>query len=130
MASIMIVDDDATLIDHMATCLRMKGFYVDTAPAPEQALNMLSKMDPLPDLIISDRSMPHMNGLEFCRRVKSDSRLRGIHVIICTAAQYSTDLEEVTAAGANDIIEKPFDLCHLLEKIKLHIPSSGGSHAA
>ena len=71
-----------------------------------------------PDLVISDVSMPRMNGLEFCHHLRADSDLRSVPVLLVSAQQ--KDTESVVAglrAGADDYLEVPFDSTRLVAKV-------------
>ncbi|MGN6394152.1 MAG: hybrid sensor histidine kinase/response regulator transcription factor [Mucilaginibacter sp.] len=70
-----------------------------------------------PDLIVSDVSMPEMNGLELCAKIRDDERTAHIPVILLTALTEKKDLLAGTASGANDYITKPFSFEILLSKI-------------
>lgn len=70
-----------------------------------------------PDLIVSDVSMPEMNGLELCTKIRDDERTAHIPVILLTALTEKKDLLAGTASGANDYITKPFSFEILLSKI-------------
>lgn len=70
-----------------------------------------------PDLIVSDVSMPEMNGLELCTKIRDDERTAHIPIILLTALTEKKDLLAGTASGANDYITKPFSFEILLSKI-------------
>jgi signal transduction histidine kinase/ligand-binding sensor domain-containing protein/DNA-binding response OmpR family regulator len=72
----------------------------------------------LPDLIISDVTMPEMDGFEFCKKLKSDLRTGHIPVILLTARSHEQDKIEGIETGAEDYITKPFSLDFLSARIK------------
>ncbi len=70
-----------------------------------------------PDLIVSDVSMPEMNGLDLCKKIRQDNRTAHIPIILLTALTEAEDELAGTANGANDYITKPFNFEILLSKI-------------
>ncbi len=72
----------------------------------------------LPDLIISDVNMPHMNGIEFCRQLRSDSRFHTTPILLLSAERKDTvAVLEGMRAGANDYLEVPYDELRLIAKV-------------
>jgi len=114
--SILIVNDVPEQLLLMHGLLRKAGYAVLTAEDGVQALDIARQSHP--DLVISDVSMPRMNGLEFCRVLRSDSELRATPVLLISALQ--KDTETVVAgltAGADDYLEVPFDSTRLVAKV-------------
>lgn len=114
--SILIVNDAPEQLLLMHGLLRKAGYSVLTAEDGVQALNIARQSRP--DLVISDVSMPRMNGLEFCRMLRSDTELRATPVLLISALQ--KDTETVVAgltAGADDYLEVPFDSTRLVAKV-------------
>jgi len=100
----------------MGTLLHKAGYSVLTAEDGVAGL-MLARQE-RPDLVISDVSMPRMNGLEFCREIRADSELKTIPILLVSALQ--KDTESVVAglrAGADDYLEIPFDSARLVAKV-------------
>src|SRR6476619_1819617 len=114
--SILIVNDMPEQLLLMHGLLRKAGYSVLTAEDGVQALDIARQSRP--DLVISDVSMPRMNGLEFCRVLRSDTELRATPVLLISALQ--KDTETVVAgltAGADDYLEVPFDSTRLVAKV-------------
>ena len=114
--SILIVNDVPEQLLLMHGLLRKAGYSVLTAEDGVQALDIARQSHP--DLVISDVSMPRMNGLEFCRVLRSDTELRATPVLLISALQ--KDTETVVAgltAGADDYLEVPFDATRLVAKV-------------
>ncbi|MFP2932147.1 PleD family two-component system response regulator [Pyxidicoccus sp. 3LG] len=80
MNTVLLVDDEPSLLDLYTLVLEDMGYVVATAADGEQALQMAPRLRP--DLIITDLMMPRMNGLELCLCLREDPRLREIPVII------------------------------------------------
>lgn len=93
----------------MLICGRAQGDYnILTAVNGAEALDLLSKKDV--DMITSDVMMPEMDGLELCRRVKTDINTSHIPVILLTAKSMAGDELQGLEAGADDYITKPFSM--------------------
>lgn len=117
--SILIVDDVAKNIQLVAKFLTKEGYNLFFAQSGEAALKLVNSRDF--DLILLDIMMPEMDGLEVCRRLKSNSQTRLIPVIFLTA---KTDTESITKAfeaGGIDYLTKPFNPLELLARVKMHI---------
>ena len=108
---ILVVDDDPRLLHVVAMYLSIEGYDVDTASNGEEGLRRVEAQRP--DLVILDVMMPGIDGLEACRRIKSDPETRHIPVVLFTALSRTDDVESGRAAGANRFINKPFSLIGL-----------------
>ena len=108
---ILVVDDDPRLLHVVAMYLSIEGYEVDTAANGEEGLRLLEQKRP--DLVILDVMMPGIDGLEACRRIKSNPETRAIPVVLFTALSRTDDVENGRAAGANRFINKPFSLIGL-----------------
>jgi len=113
-AVIMFVDDQASLRSSVESLLHLEGFEVLLASGGEEALRQLESASPLPDLIISDISMPHMNGFELFEAVRAHTEWFDIPFVFLTARSQIEDLRHGYALGADDYLVKPFDQEHLL----------------
>ena len=87
--SVLIVNDAPEQLGLMERLLVKAGYSVFTAEDGVQGLNLAKKNKP--DLVISDVSMPHMNGLEFCERLRSDSELKSVPILLVSALQKGTE---------------------------------------
>ncbi|QSQ23950.1 response regulator [Pyxidicoccus parkwayensis] len=83
MHTVLLVDDDPSLLRLYTRVLENLGCTVATAPDGREALTMAPVL--CPDLIITDVTMPKMDGLELCRALREDAALRGIPVIVHSA---------------------------------------------
>jgi PAS domain S-box-containing protein len=114
--SILIVNDEPEQLTLMDGLLRKAGYSVFTAEDGVQAFDIAKEARP--DLVISDVSMPRMNGLEFCRALRADNELRSVPILLISALQ--KDTQTVVAglmAGADDYLEVPFDSTRLVAKV-------------
>jgi signal transduction histidine kinase len=122
--SMLVVDDDPAVRLMLETILRDSGYSeVVTAESAIQAFRHLGMEDsdtaPVSaELILMDISMPEINGVEACRRIKSVSRLKDIPIMMVTGLADSKDLEAAFAAGATDYIIKPPNIVEMLARVR------------
>ncbi len=105
MARVMVIDDEAVLLDMLAALIEELGHQPVLAHNGRQALAQLLEADELPALIVSDVMMPRMSGIDFARAVREDARLRHIPIILMSAAQ-----SPGSRPVADHFVHKPFDL--------------------
>jgi DNA-binding response OmpR family regulator len=117
MAKILLAEDEKQIGDMIAFKLSNSGHKVVRAPDGEQALSLASRE--LPDLILLDAMMPGVSGFEVLRRLKADSALRAIPVIMVTAKGHERDVLSGLRGGAIDYIVKPFSLKELSARVEL-----------
>jgi adenylate cyclase len=113
---ILLVDDNPLNLDILKTRLSVNGYEVITAADGEAALATASTEHP--DLILLDVMMPKLDGIEVCRRLKADSSLPFMPIIMVTAR---TDVKDIVAgleAGADEYLTKPVDQAALLARVK------------
>jgi adenylate cyclase len=113
---ILIVDDNETNRDILATRLATQGYDLCQAADGEEALSAAKTL--LPDLILLDVMMPKLNGFEVCRRLKSDSTLPFISIILVTAKTDTKDIVVGLDAGADEYLTKPVDQAALLARVR------------
>jgi DNA-binding response OmpR family regulator len=112
---IMIVDDEADVIDMLVINLRAAGFLV---VAVEDGATALAKArNEAPSLIVLDLMLPKMPGLEICKVLKSDVATRHIPVIMLTAKAEEVDKIVGLELGADDYVTKPFSPRELILRI-------------
>ena len=117
--SILVVDDVPENIDVMVGVLS-KDYKVLCATRGEKALRIVHSKHP-PDIILLDVMMPEMDGLEVCRRLKSDPKTTDIPVIFVTAKDEESDEAKGLEFGAVDYISKPIKPDVVLSRIKTHL---------
>lgn len=123
LGSVLVVEDDRAVRDAVERALSFEGYDVDTARDGAEALSAVLN-DP-PDVIVLDVMMPHVDGLETCRRI----RARGIAtpILMLTARREISDRVDGLDAGADDYMVKPFALEELLARLRALLRRSGGS---
>ena len=114
---ILVVDDEPSIRDVLTEALSDEGFRVRSAPDGRQALDQVS-FEP-PDLIISDVSMPHMDGAEMVIRLRA--RGCATPVILISARYQAVDLPGVR------FLPKPFDLDQLMDAVAQDVDDHGPS---
>lgn len=114
--SILIVDDEAGILELLRYNLGKDGCRVLSAESGEKGLEIARES--VPDLVILDLMLPGIDGLEVCRLIKQDKRTCGIAVVMLTAK--NSEIDEVVGleVGASDYLAKPFSVKVLLARIK------------
>ena len=105
--NILVVDDDSRLRFLLQTTLTGMGHSIALAKDGNEALEIFHKSH-IP-LVISDRLMPGMDGLELCRRIRKANRAQYTYIILLTAVDGKSSYLDGMSAGADDFITKPFD---------------------
>jgi DNA-binding response OmpR family regulator len=115
---IVIVEDTADLRVSIVELLRMEGYSVSSAMHGEEALTLLQKINPTPNLIITDLLMPEMNGFDFIARVRKNIKWQSVPILVFTAMPPHENEEKVLEMGANSYLKKPSTLEDLVEAVK------------
>lgn len=113
---ILVVDDTKVLADSIAELLVMEGYYVSVAYNGMEAIALLQPNKP--DLIITDISMPEMDGYQFIRFIRSGSVSSLVPIIAITADSTSEAKQRGIEAGANLFLAKPFRDDYLIDSIQ------------
>lgn len=115
-SKILIVDDNTAIQNILRRLLRRGDYWIQTADEGESAL--VRAMEWLPDLILLDVMMPGIDGLEVCRRLKSNPKYNFIYVILLTARSEAEDEVAGLDIGADDYVSKPFQPETLMARIR------------
>ncbi len=110
---ILVVDDESQILRVLRMSLKAHRFDVRTASDGESAVDTFN--DWSPDLVITDLSMPLMNGLELCREIRKTS---DVPIIILSVKGEEKTKVEALDAGADDYITKPFGIDELLARVR------------
>ena len=113
MVDILIVEDNKELIELLTDFLRAEGYTVSTAESGEKALSLFEKYGAR--LVLLDINLPQMDGFSVCEKIRSSGNTP---VIMLTARVSKEDKLNGLILGADDYIEKPYDIDILLAKIK------------
>lgn len=115
--SILAINDLTDQLELMEMILKRAGYRVLTALNAEQGLSIAGQEQP--DMIISDVSMPGMDGIEFCRRLRARAKFRLTPILLVSAVRKDSESAvEGIRAGADDYLESPYDPEHLIAKIE------------
>ncbi len=115
-STILIVDDTPAGREALKGVLMDQGYELILAENGAQALERAARQ--VPDLILLDVMMPEMDGLEVCRRLRSDPRTAEVPVIMVTALDDRKSKVQGLEVGADDFISKPFDRVELRARVR------------
>jgi DNA-binding response OmpR family regulator len=114
--TLLIVEDDKHISKLVKYNLEKSGYHCKVADDGEEALDILAKE--AVDLVILDIMLPKMDGLEVCRSIKQDTKLKNIPVVMLTAKGEEVDRVVGLELGADDYIVKPFSPRELMLRVK------------
>jgi len=112
---VLIVDDEAHILQVLSIKLTNAGYEVVTAVDGEEAFELACKEHP--DLIITDFQMPYMTGLELCKALADHQATSDIPVLMLTARGYALDDEDLTLGNIKDVLSKPFSPRALVQQV-------------
>src|SRR6188508_1927571 len=113
MARVLVVDDEATLVDTIRYNLRREGFDVQVASDGNEALKLARATTP--DLVVLDLMLPGIDGLEVCRQLRRDST---VPILMLTAKDDEIDKIVGLEVGADDYMTKPFSMRELMARVR------------
>lgn len=119
MAKVLVVDDEASIVNIIAYNLKKEGYDIITAEDGEAGLELALSENP--DLILLDIMMPKMDGYEVCRKVREKSN---VPIIMLTARADEVDKVIGLEMGADDYVTKPFGNRELIARVKAHLRRS------
>jgi DNA-binding response OmpR family regulator len=112
-ATVLLVDDEATLRDTVAYNLRREGFGVELASDGQEALDKARRHRP--ELVILDIMLPHLDGLQVCRTLRAEST---VPILLLSARSEEFDRVLGLELGADDYLTKPFAMRELLARVR------------
>jgi len=113
---VLIVEDEAPILDALLYNLQKENFDVSTAMSGREALQKCQSQ--VPDLVILDLMIPPPDGLQVCRQLRSDPLTKDVRILMLTAKAEETDEIVGFNMGADDYVSKPFRVKPLIERIK------------
>ena len=126
MDEILVVDDEASVVEVVSLYLKREGFSVRTARDGREALNAIQ--DNPPALVVLDLMLPKVDGMEIMRRLRDDPTTN-TPVIMLTARSQETDRIYGLEMGADDYMVKPFSPAELVARVKAVLRRSRGGTA-
>src|SRR5262249_10574331 len=114
----LVIDDSRPVRRIEGEILRDLGFETMEAVNGRDALECLERTD-LPDVILVDWNMPEMNGLDFIRALRAESRFKNIVVLMVTTETETDQMLRALSAGADEYLMKPFQRDGLVDKLRL-----------
>jgi len=114
---ILVVDDEADIVDTLTYNLQQEGFRTRSARTGAEALKCGAER-PTPDLVLLDLMLPDISGTEVCRAFRLDEALRRVPVIMLTAKDAEIDRVVGFEVGADDYVTKPFSVRELLLRVR------------
>jgi DNA-binding response OmpR family regulator len=114
--TVVIVDDEPTMVDLLTTFLAMKGFEVHGAYSGADGLRAVEQVKP--HVLLLDLMLPDIDGFEVCRRLRSAPASATLPIVIISARTESEAIQRAMRAGADAYMTKPLRLPELLEKIE------------
>jgi PAS domain S-box-containing protein len=125
---ILVVNDQPEHLELMSAVLGHAGYRTETALSGEEALHAARRARPR--LVISDVSMPGMDGIELCRLIRADEKLSSVPVLLVSGLRKdSASALEGLRAGAEDYLEAPYDPVRLVAKVARLLERKAGENA-
>ena len=118
---VLVVDDEPQITRVLRTVLSSQGYQVRTAAEGEAAMSNFNEWRP--ELVITDLYMPHMDGVELCRRIRAVSN---VPIIVLSVKGEERSKVEALDSGADDYVTKPFGIEELLARVRAALRRGGG----
>ena len=115
---ILVVDDEEPIYAYLQRKLSKLGYSVYTAADGEEALSQVSSERP--DIILLDVKLPKLNGIEVCKRLKSNDETKHIPVIMLSAKAQANEIAAGLKAGADRYLCKPISFPDILGEIRAY----------
>lgn len=116
-ATILVIEDDASIRDHMVRMLGFEGY--DVIAAGDGGEGVRSTREMLPDVIVCDLLMPGVNGFGACRVLRDDLTTASIPTIVVSALNAESDRKQAQELGVSAYLHKPFRNQELIKLIEL-----------
>jgi len=114
--TILVVDDDASMLDFLTQRLSPEGFAVSTASSGQEGIDQAVASPP--DLILLDLRMPVPDGVAVCKSLRANPKTQRTPILVVTGVLSPAQLEEAMTSGADDFVSKPIDMTDLLVRVR------------
>lgn len=119
--AILVVDDDGPILALMRNLLKEFGFLPLTADTGSKAIDAARQHQPA--LVLLDKNMPGMTSSEVIRTLRSQPGFDNLPILIVSGERLSRS--DIAALGANDAVQKPFDVALLIQQIRRYVADGG-----
>jgi len=119
LPAILVVDDNEDNAHIIRDYLESKGYPITVAYNGDDAMALFDKINP--SLVLLDVMMPGRDGWQVCRDIKASATGKAVRVVMVTALQEWTDKRQALETGADDFVEKPFELAKLGEVVERNL---------
>jgi two-component system, OmpR family, phosphate regulon response regulator PhoB len=113
---VLFVDGDKTFVKTMAREFRAAGFGVTSAARSAEALDLLASEEP--DVLVTERTVDEVSGIELCRRLRAARETRSLPIIMTATASDHVDLARALDFGVDDFVHKPVTTIELLARAR------------
>jgi len=115
-SKILLIEDNAGTIELIKETLEREQYYLRTANNLQKARNEIISYKP--NLVILDRRLPDGDGIDFCREIRSNERIKNIPILFLTAVSGISDKITGLKVGGDDYLTKPFNIDELIARIE------------
>jgi DNA-binding response OmpR family regulator len=119
LPAVLVVDDNEDNAHIIRDYLESKGYPITVAYNGDDAMALFDKIKP--SLVLLDVMMPGRDGWQVCRDIKASAVGKTVRVVMVTALQDWTDKRQALETGADDFVEKPFELAKLVEVVERNV---------
>jgi DNA-binding response OmpR family regulator len=116
---ILVVDDNEDNANIIRDYLEARGYPISVAYNGDQAMQLFKSVNPT--VVLLDVMMPGRDGWQVCREMKADASGRPLRIVMVTALQDWMDKRQALETGADDYVEKPFELAKLVAVVERNI---------
>jgi two-component system, OmpR family, phosphate regulon response regulator OmpR len=120
LATVLVVEDDAATRDMLGELLALEGYTTARVTDGMSGLARIARGGV--DLVLLDLKLPDMDGVEFCRRVRAADQAADVPIVMLSGTVDPQWESAGLAAGADDVMGKPFDIDGLLDRVRAHLP--------